>query len=70
MDECKPLDNGPAGGSMIRGAMNHDAIMNAPTGRDNLAGGQGAAAEAERVARRAQAGPAHSFPVSPRNRLN
>jgi Asp-tRNA(Asn)/Glu-tRNA(Gln) amidotransferase A subunit family amidase len=37
--------------------MNHDAIMSAPSGRDHLAGGSAggsAAAEADRVARRAQ----------------
>ena len=42
-----------SGTMMIRGAMNHDAIMSAPGGRDHLAGGS-AAAEADRVARRAQ----------------
>jgi DNA excision repair protein ERCC-6 len=39
---------------VIRGAMNHDAIVNASGGRDHLVGGS-AAAEADRVARRAHA---------------
>ena len=42
------------GGATIRGAMNHDAIVNASGGRDHLVGGS-AAAEADRVARRAHA---------------
>ena len=42
------------GGGVIRGAMNHDAIVNASGGRDHLVGGS-AAAEADRVARRAHA---------------
>ena len=45
---------GGGGGGTIRGAMNHDAIVNASGGRDHLAGGS-AAAEADRVARRAHA---------------
>ena len=43
---------GGGGGGTIRGAMNHDAIVNASGGRDHLVGGS-AAAEADRVARRA-----------------
>ncbi len=46
--------DGGAGGGKIRGAMNHDAIVNASGGRDHLVGGS-AAAEADRVARRAHA---------------
>ena len=45
---------GGGGGGTIRGAMNHDAIVNASGGRDHLVGGS-AAAEADRVARRAHA---------------
>ena len=42
------------GGGVIRGAMNHDAIVNASGGRDHLVGGS-AAAEADRVAPAAHA---------------